>query len=598
VQDICNTVHRQSSLSSRFQDKYAVMFIGDALECAYRNIIDPNNKSSHLVGDFCKRWKIADASEVDEVFQRSLIAARVEAPFKMELALNHDFISRLSQDYGITNANHTWIPSHSKIGGKQRSITHTLRLLLALPHNHYGRLRLTPGLFGPNTWDELSKSLVPTIPMEMDELLMGNIMPVLINMCYEGFLSTYNFPSKQELLSLFCHIELFLKYPERPVTWTLAFAMHTILSSIFENQGSKHLSYIADAASTAFNQYFKQMQWEKETVIPLSSWRPAAYEKLLKQASSFEDLILIPMHAEKIYTDDQVQRALWNPVCAGCLLALVAYQVNVQVGSNMVDCSGQCRAWMHIYNALLQSGHISREEIPLLDFLYEKFEKCKAIWEGPYPVRGQFVTRWWISCGMTVDSAQKCSTSPSQMVFSRAYRSRIPKVIEPQSLARSYQGICMREYTHETGKYNSNERSQDWERLFNTLYAIEDDEHLLAFHWTSIGHYLSDAYLKLFNHCGWVTELDAIIESMANEIRKGNGTIRRMDHRPLKSTDLASESMRYKATSNILARFLATLDKEGLDKEGTDIIAENVSDFMKNYFLHLPLSKIQWFDLS
>ena len=158
---------------------------------------------------------------------------------------------------------------------------------------------------------------------------------------------------------------------------------------------------------------------------------------------------------------------------------------------------------------------------------------------------------------------------------------------------KSYERIGLREYNDEKGNYQSDEQNQDWERLYNTMNAIQDDEQLLAFNWTSIGYYLNDAYVKLINHCGWMSVLDDFIEHTSDEVRMG----RRMDLRVVKSADswLASdENMKYQAFAHVLARFFF----DPLDKHGTDIIAVNAAVFMKNYFLHIPLNKIQWFDLA
>jgi hypothetical protein len=591
VQNISKIVHRLSSVSSRFQEKDALMFVGDTLECAFRSKSDPNNKSSHLVGNFCKRWKISDASEVDQLFQSTYGWARIEAPTKKELDMNLD-VMKFYQHRGLSN--HSWLPFRF-IGGKERSITQTLRLLQGLPSvitENEGRLSMKQGYFGL-TWNKISKRPITTIPNEMDELLMGDIMPVLINICYEGVLGKQEVPKEKELLPLISQIKLFIKYPDRPVTWTLVFAIHSILSSIFESQGSKYLSYIADTASSTFNQYIQQIKSVKEAIIPQAPRRHPIYEQNLKTALLLEHLPLIPMHAANIctMTDGQMQRALWNPVCAGCTLAFVAYFGNVEVGSNMIDSIAQFRAWMHIYNALLQTGNISRGEIPLLDFLYEKFEKCKAVWEGPFPARGQFVTRWWISFGKSVDAAQKYNTSPSQKSQARNNQLRTLTPILPQSFMKSYKRICMREYTDETDKYQTDEQRQDWKRLYNTMVAIEEDEPLLAFNWISLGHYLNDAYVQLFENCGWMSEVDSLIESTSDEIRMG----RRMDLRVVKSADswLASdENLKYHAFSH----FLAILFFDPLDKHGTGIAAVNAVAFMKQYFSNIPLSNIQWFE--
>jgi hypothetical protein len=161
---------------------------------------------------------------------------------------------------------------------------------------------------------------------------------------------------------------------------------------------------------------------------------------------------------------------------------------------------------------------------------------------------------------------------------------------------KSYQRICLREYTDETHKYQSDEQIQERDRLFNTLEAIEDEEQLLAFNWASIGYYLSDAYVKLFDHCGWMTELDDFTENMSSQVRMGRTELRRMDKRVVTADSwLASdESMKYQAFPHVLARFFF----DPLDKHGTDIIAVNAAAFMKQYFSGIPLSNIQWFELT
>jgi hypothetical protein len=289
-----------------------------------------------------------------------------------------------------------------------------------------------------------------------------------------------------------------------------------------------------------------------------------------------------------------MQRALWNPVCAGCILAFVAYHGNINMGANMIDSMYQLRAWTHIYNALLQTSHISRGEIPLLDFLYEKFEKCKSIWQGPFPARGQFTTRWWISLGMSLNSAQNFLTAPG-------YRMRSLTPIEPQSFMKSYERIGLREYYDEKGNYQSDEQNQDWERLYNTMNAIQDDEQLLAFNWISLGHFLNDAYMNLFDHCGWMSKVAAMIENTSNEVRMSRRKVHRNRDLAVRSIDYWKESddlLKYKAFLAILARFLTKLDaKFDCDKKDTDT-ALNAAAFMKKHFLHLPLNKIQWFDSS
>lgn len=473
--------------------------------------------------------------------------------------MNQDF-TRYLQAQGIDS--HSWLPYYF-IGGK-RSIIHTLRLLQGLTSAitlNQGRLSMRQGFFGP-AWDTISKRLLQAIPLDMDELLMGEIMPVLINMCYEGIPARIELQMQQEFLSLFTHIKLFIKYPHQ---------------------------------SESFNKYILQMKWARETKMPLMPRRPPSFEENLKSALILEHLLMIPMHAANIYTvpRGQMQRALWNPVCGGCILAFTAYFGNVEVGSSLIDSIAQFRAWVHVYNALIQTGGINQGEIPLLDFLFEKFERCKAIWEGPIPVRGKFVTRWWICFGMSLDGAQKYLISDPKTSQPRNNLLRTQTPIEPKLILTSYKRIILRDFSDDKDSSVFDKGTEDWDRLYQTMDAIEEDEQLLAFNWTSIGHFLNDAYVKLMDHCGWMSELGTIIENTSDEVRMG----RRMDLRVVKNANswLASdENMKYQAFAHILARFLFA----PLDKNGTDIMAVKVCSFMKEYFSCVPLSKIQWFDLS
>jgi hypothetical protein len=112
---------------------------------------------------------------------------------------------------------------------------HTIRLLQSLSNvikERNGVMITSKGLFGAE-WDKCRK---PTgqIQQEMDRLLMGEILPALISICYGSILSKITFPYEHELI---CQIKTYVKFPDRPVSWSLAFSVHSIMTSIFEVQG-------------------------------------------------------------------------------------------------------------------------------------------------------------------------------------------------------------------------------------------------------------------------------------------------------------------------------------------------------------------------
>jgi hypothetical protein len=63
----------------------------------------------------------------------------------------------------------------------------------------------------------------------------------------------------KELLTGFCHIKSFVQNPECPISWTLAFTIHTILIAVFEVQGSNHGAFLAETAQSTFYKYNLQL---------------------------------------------------------------------------------------------------------------------------------------------------------------------------------------------------------------------------------------------------------------------------------------------------------------------------------------------------
>jgi hypothetical protein len=90
-----------------------------------------------------------------------------------------------------------------------------------------------------------------------------------------------------------------------------------------------------------------------------------------------------------------------------------------------------------------------------------------------------------------------------------------------------------------------------------------------------------------------MSKIDTMIENTSDEVRMG----RRMDLRVVRfaSSWLASdENMKDQAFSHILARsFFAPLSKNG-----NDLMAADVAAFTKKYFCSIPLSKINWHDMT
>lgn len=312
IREVSAIVSRKSPIAAQFSETNAVEFLGDIIECAFRNPSDPHNKSHVLVTEFLEKWHFQDDEPVkvfpdtnfptpqmvqdalnsgqtlrdlsiQQIFLGVSRLAKLEVPITQEQASHVRLANILhgALPNSVGTASHSWLPNSVYIG-QNRSITHTIRLLQSFSNlikERQGRLLLRKGFFGPE-WRGFNAP-VSRIQLDMDELLMGDIMPSLINMCYEGMMS-WELPFQDELLTGFAQIKTFVKHPERPVSWGLAFTVHSILTSIFEVQGSNNFGLLAKTAQTSFDRYIWQLEWARinsSTVIPQ---RPPIWDSNIK----------------------------------------------------------------------------------------------------------------------------------------------------------------------------------------------------------------------------------------------------------------------------------------------------------------------------
>lgn len=234
IQELTAVVTAKSPLASQFSEKNAVEFLGDVMECSFRNPSDPYNKSNSLVTEFLEQWQfpndtpiplhknslVGETSSVQHIFSAAEAVAKLEVPIEPELNCP---ARRIATNLGLES--HSWLPNSPYIG-KNRSITHTIRLIQALSNiveDQKGRLFLREGSFGQG-WSRRKKP-VPRMQIDMDDLLMNYILPSLINMCSEGLISK-NLPYQEELFTGFAQVKSFVKIPERPVSWSLAFTVY------------------------------------------------------------------------------------------------------------------------------------------------------------------------------------------------------------------------------------------------------------------------------------------------------------------------------------------------------------------------------------
>ena len=158
-----------------------------------------------------------------------------------------------------------------------------------------------------------------------------------------------------------------------------------------------------------------------------------------------------------------VERSMWNPLVAGMFLTYITYFANLECGSANIDSFAQLRFVLHLFHALKELGTLHEGRYHLLDTLDKYFAKCKAVWEGQKPKRGEFVKRFWIVYGLKVEGAQRFADDARRMITNprpfdlRAYqgilrtrssdvaRQKVP--INAEDYSKSYRRLCLRDFS-------------------------------------------------------------------------------------------------------------------------------------------------------
>jgi hypothetical protein len=223
----------------------------------------------------------------------------VDAMVRLEAPLESD---ALRGDCEFAHRRHSWLPMFTRIG-RNHAITHTIRLLQDFSFVD------REGSFGPS-W---SARIAPTdrIQEKLDALLMEHILPSLTTLCGGN-----DFPRQSWRLTALNHMHSFVNDSERTVTWSLAFAVHCILSAVVEVHGALQVSYLARRAF-----YSSMSQLCSEESQTMNAPRHSAVSR--ERASSLHKLLL-STEAQTKRAGNEELLSLWNPYCAGAFLSFIS----------------------------------------------------------------------------------------------------------------------------------------------------------------------------------------------------------------------------------------------------------------------------------
>ena len=289
----------------------------------------------------------------------------------------------------------------------------------------------------------------------------------------------------------------------------------------------------------------------------------------------------------------------------------------------LIDSIAQLRIVLHLYNAFIQVGGIEIGELPFLDWLYDTFKCCKAIWEGPVPKKGEFVKLWWISYGKSIQYAQHLATEKHtqcrgstdsnattirlQPRLKKWYRDLTP--FKAQDISESFRRVCLHDFAGLKDQHRADSQMRqhkgslmhEWAVQSNaTMDAMEREQRLLASNFIVIGSKLSEFIVKLFDVLEWTPKIDQIMAgatpSVKNSVRRVNGKV--VHPKAWKASD--TNTMRqYVMFEYMVEGLFAPLDVTPTWKEISDynpdrLIPRSVAS-LRDYFKHISPSEVLFF---
>ncbi|KAL7437357.1 hypothetical protein ACHAXH_006497 [Discostella pseudostelligera] len=276
----------------------------------------------------------------------------------------------------------------------------------------------------------------------------------------KGILGKVELTMMDDIAPPWLKLREYVRHPEKAVSWSLAFSVHALLTSILEtDQITDSLMYLSESA---FEIFFKQLEWARDKLMEDG---PDALIKDPKFSHNFS----IVLHLQNLGLPVSAKRAIWNPLYAGTILSYLSFFGNMEAGCAMVDNRAQLRIVMFRYHGLLLNGIIKVGQIPFLDILYASFKNSRAVWEGPLPRRGELVQRFWTCFGLNVVDSKKMAQEARGMYDSSASQGRTIDEVGPLLLGRSrkmnnikpdksYRRVCNHDFHDVVDKYHTAEQ--------------------------------------------------------------------------------------------------------------------------------------------
>lgn len=568
-------------------EKDVIIFLGDCLECAFRNKSDPLNRTETIVSDFCAQFQVdaQGSTELQGIAKGVHTLVALEIPLASEKYQAQQMISKF-QSYSSSIDSHSWL-SMPHIGGK-RAIHHTIRLVqifgqMVKDTPEKNNVRARKNIFGPSPWVPGRSS---KIAGDLDELLMAEILPHFVDMYRHGILGKMELPMMEEIAPFWVNIRSYIRHPDKQVTWAIAFSVHAMLTAVLETD--QIANSIVSMSETVFDNFFSQVEWGQRLVE--------------RDADYFEDPrlqhnICVVLFLKNLGLRVFGQRAIWNPLCAGTTFSYLTFFGNLEAASSsLLDYHAQLRIVMYLFHGLLLNGIVRKGQIPFLEKIYDAFKSSRAVWEGPLPRRGELVQRFWTCFGLNLEDSRRMARLAQQLYDRRqgsgrdtrepSWRNRKMNEIKPEEICKCYRRVCNRDFHDVVDNYHTpeqREKNKDSEfyvlavQTNDTLDAIEQEQHLLSLNLVSCGSVLEQFVCSLVRIMQW----DPLIKSMTQGYVLNNnddhrqGAVHLFAQHLLGALDFAADPFHH--------QFLQVP------------LGEASSQFLRVYFNNIDPAKVMWF---
>ena len=572
-----------------------IAFLGDSMECSFLNPSDEWNRMDSMVDDFCQTYDVDTAGfvQIEQIFKGIGHMTVLEIPIKPEINSNLAHMrATIERGTGKPCNPHSWLQNMNYIGG-DRAIHRTVRLLQLFAgaiDNCRLDMKMGPakkGMFGKLTDHPIRFS-------DMDEILMSHMLPSWVNMCRNGILGRAKLPRSSELSPLYLQVKSYIDNPRRSVSWSCAFSVHAVLTGMFECASERE--HVRNISKTVFDHYFWQMRncMKSLTQEKSSSMGKSPAMRNVMTISFLENFGLPAFD----------KNAMWNPLCAGTNISILNFFGNIDGGCALIDCQAQLRIMMYLYHGCIINGLLEEDSIPLLYFLYKRFKKCKALWHGTLPCRGELVKKFWISFGMGLKESKEMSDIAENLtrggpvssagVFAdwmqRSQRGRTMKPIEPSEISTAFRRICERDFNDVVDKYHTPEqrqRSSHTEQYEVAVYTNDTLDHLedeIQFHSVNLvcaGYYLEQFICSITRIMKWDTLLENFQRATSLDQRQGFAAI--FAQHLLGALDFAVDPLNHKFRNAPM-----------LTRQAPNLF-HGILSWIEMFFSRVPPTNVLWF---